>query len=170
MEQPLLLLSAAGILIVIAAMIWLRKPRPSALTEERLHAGRLLEQPQVEETVQRFVAEIKQENQRIISSFRQKNEQLMEEVDQLRDRIDQLEKQVAVVSGQMKAMPAMQLEAEERPLAEEDSLLLRNRYKRVFELQGEGLKAEEIAKRLGAGRGEVELILSLASSGQGKSR
>ncbi|CFJ42119.1 Uncharacterised protein [Mycobacterium tuberculosis] len=42
-------------------------------------------------------------------------------------------------------------------------LALKERYRRVFELEKEGLSPDEIAKRLGAGRGEIDLIFMLAA-------
>jgi len=171
MEQPILLLLAAGLLIVIAAVLWMRKPRSAAQPEPQPLPGKLWEQPQIEAAVQRFVSEIKQENQRVIDRFQQTQAQLMQELNQLQQRVQQLEQQMAAVTQQLAARPAEQgKQPAADPAAEEDALRLRNRYKRVFELQREGLSSEEIAKRLGAGRGEIELILSLAASGQGRSQ
>ena len=46
---------------------------------------------------------------------------------------------------------------------QEENLLLNDRYKEIFELQKQGLNAEEIAKKLDKGCGEVTLILGLAA-------
>lgn len=48
-------------------------------------------------------------------------------------------------------------------LKEEQNLLLNDRYKEIFELQKQGLNAEEIAKKLDKGCGEVSFILELAT-------
>lgn len=42
-------------------------------------------------------------------------------------------------------------------------LLLQDRYREIFELYGQGLTAEEIAKKLNKGYGEVAFILELAA-------
>lgn len=170
MQQPAILLFTAGLLIVIAALLWMRKPRFSSQPQEMQSEGRR-EQASIEEAVQRFVSEIKQENQRVIDRFQQKNTRQMQELNELKQRVQQLEQQLANVTQRMAELSdgSMKQPAAE-PLGAEDALRLRNRYKRVFELHGEGLNSEEIAKRLGAGRGEVELILALAASGQGRSQ
>lgn len=149
---------------MIGALLWFRRAEtaPQAPLLERMR-----EQAHIEETVKRFVTEIKQENQRIISRFQSSKAEWKEEMEQLRVRVAQLEQQVAELSGMVRMSSA---ESAVGTRQNEDRLSLKNRYKRVFELESEGLGAEEIAKRLGAGRGEVELILSLAAKGEGTSR
>jgi DNA-binding NarL/FixJ family response regulator len=46
------------------------------------------------------------------------------------------------------------------------NLLLNDRYKEIFELQEQGLSAEQIAAKLEKGFGEVDFILQLAAQGQ----
>lgn len=45
----------------------------------------------------------------------------------------------------------------------EQNMLLNNRYIEIFELQKQGLSAEQIATKLDRGLGEVEFILQLAA-------
>ncbi len=52
--------------------------------------------------------------------------------------------------------------AETKP-KKEQNLFLNDRYKEIFELKEQGLTADEIAKKLDKGFGEVSLILELAA-------
>ena len=87
---------------------------------------------------------------------------LMEEIASLRRRLEELENAENRASRSSGTGRGGQ-EKEEEP----DLLALRERYQRVFELADEGLTPDEIAKRLGAGRGEIDLIFLLAAKREG---
>lgn len=91
--------------------------------------------------------------------------ELMQEIASLRRRVEELENSwSARQQAPSASQPAQAAAAAE---AEPDMLALRERYRRVFELAKEGLSPDEIAKRLGAGRGEIDLIFMLAAKREG---
>lgn len=105
------------------------------------------------ELMQKFADEMVKENQRLMETVIELNRQTEEKVSQLMTRIQELE----AVVNQLHQDPT-----EEEPEPPGDVLHLRNRYQEVFELFIEGKSIEEISKKLGYGKGELELILQLA--------
>ncbi|MGC5324092.1 DUF6115 domain-containing protein [Brevibacillus sp. SYSU BS000544] len=167
MDQPLFLLFGAGALIVISAF-FLRK-KETVDKQPVIHNA--LDRSEMEKTLQRFVLQVQKENDQTIQQIQQNKQEHTREVNQLHQRLHQVEaelNQLKATTATLQAVPKATVEeiAEEvvqDQEQEEDSFSLRERYKRVFDLKQEGLHPDEIAKKLGAGRGEIDLILSLAS-------
>lgn len=168
MENPLYLLMGAGVLIVIVALL-MKKQRGQNVDQTSQLAQKQWDRAEMEKTLQRFVQQIKQQNEAVQSDLRRANSQLAQEAANLRQRLEKNEQELAQLAKLVNALRssgtplANQQESAEPRKPDEDILALRERYRRVFELQQEGLHIDEIAKRLGAGRGEIELIFSLAA-------
>jgi TolA-binding protein len=160
MGLPITILVGAGVLIILAALLMKKPSRSDALQGNMITA---VERSELEQSLQRFVQQVKRENEAVAVGVHQTRQELIGEVAQLRERLAQTEGQLAVLARQVQSLQAKAiLSREERSDEAEDALALRERYRRVFELRQEGLELDEIAKRLGAGRGEIELIVSLA--------
>lgn len=167
MDQPYYLLIAAGSLIVIISL-FLKKSVPNQPDAQTFLVQKQLERTEMEKTLQRFVQQVKQENESVVVGVHRTKTDLTNEVTQLRERLQNAEEELSQLSKQVQGFQnqlqnrtvSRQTETEE---AEEDILALRDRYRRVFELKQEGHHIDEIAKRIGVGRGEIELIFSLAT-------
>jgi TolA-binding protein len=153
MGLPITILIGAGVLIILVSLM-MKKSSPGD--------GILAE---MEKSLQRFVLQVKRENESVAAGVHESKQELIREVAQLRERLGQAERELAVLARQVQSLQAQASFSRQQESAEEpaDTLALRERYRRVFELKQEGLGLDEIAKRLGAGRGEIELIVSLAS-------
>ncbi|WP_134700400.1 hypothetical protein [Ammoniphilus sp. YIM 78166] len=106
------------------------------------------------ELMQKFADEMVKENQQLMETVIELNRKTDVKVSLLMTRIQELEAEVS----QLQQPPPV--EVPEPP--PRDVLHLRNRYQEVFELFKEGKSIEEISKKLGYGKGELELILQLA--------
>ncbi|WP_139488959.1 DUF6115 domain-containing protein [Brevibacillus dissolubilis] len=177
MDQPHYLLLGAGVLIVILSFL-LKKPAQAESDATQHLAQKQVDLTGMEQTLKRFVKQVKQENEQVMTSVRHDQERLQSELSQMHTRVAALEEELSRVSGKLTSLstvpaqpqhttPNQEPTADERVHNHADTLLLKERYRRVFELKKEGLDIAEIAKRLGAGRGEIELIFSLAEPLQG---
>lgn len=109
--------------------------------------------------------QFKQETALLSAEWQETRADLLREIEFLQKRVEQLEQQLderVVVRETAAAVEAPPVKSAEPVEEQVDMLALRERYRRVFELSKEGLTPDEIAKRLGAGRGEIDLIFSLA--------
>jgi len=114
----------------------------------------------------------KQPNQ----DFRQESQQqIVEKQRQLQSEINELNariKQFSRIAQKNSVQPRVESKIEETSAVTEmevkkdQNLFLNDRYKEIFELKKQGLAAEEIAKKLDKGLGEVSLILELAAQEQ----
>lgn len=165
MDQPLFLLFAAGAVIVISAF-FLRKKE---IVEKQPVIHNALDRSEMEKTLQRFVLQVQKENDQTIQQIQQNKQEHTREVNQLQQRLHQVDaelNQLKVTIATLQAVPKAMVKEiikEEEKEQDDDSFSLRERYKKVFDLKQEGLHPDEIAKKLGAGRGEIDLILSLAT-------
>ncbi|GAA4700956.1 hypothetical protein GCM10023228_00660 [Brevibacillus fulvus] len=142
------------------AALFLKQRSPKA------EASGTLDQKEIERTLQRFVSQIKQENEKVRAELRQTKDEMASELAALRQELEQAEARYQALTVQVRSLGERKQATEEEETRAEDQsdiLALRERYRRVFELKGQGLSLDEIAKTLGAGRGEIELIVSLAS-------
>lgn len=168
MMQPIYLLFGAGAVIVMIAL-FLKKGKAERPASDAYLLHKQQERAEMEKALQRFVAQVKQENEAFLSEVRRQKQEIADQLAAWEQRLRTAESGLAEVSQQLRAWQARvqagaQASGDETNAPEhEDTLALRERYRRVFELQQEGLDSEQIAKRLGAGRGEIELILSLAA-------
>jgi DNA-binding NarL/FixJ family response regulator len=166
MDQPLLLLAGVGVLVVIASL-WM--PRFSG----RANAPQTLQwdAAEVEKSIQRFVQQVKAEQQQAISRALSLHAEGQAEARELEKRVQALEEKVHQLQMELQQVRERVADSGGTPFVpqlEPDALLLKERYRRIFELKEEGLTIDDIAKRLGAGRGEIELIFSLASTSTGR--
>jgi len=168
MMQPIYLLFGAGAVIVLIALFLKRgkadRPAPDAYLMYKQQ-----ERAEMEKALQRFVNQVKQENEAFLAEVRRQKKEIADQLAAWEHRLRTAESGLEQTSQQLRALQAG-IKAGAHDAADqakapehEDTLALRERYRRVFELQQEGLDSEQIAKRLGAGRGEIELILSLAA-------
>ena len=121
---------------------------------------------ELEKSMQKISRQLKQENERLSADVQDTRAELLQEVQQLRKRVEQLENQAKERSPIVETTEIKVSSLPKEPVTEVDMLALRERYRRAFELANEGLSYDEIAKRLGAGRGEIELIFSLAAKNE----
>jgi len=161
MEQSYYLLLGAGALIMIAAL-FLKKGSSPASAEAATVANRQAERAEMEKALQRFVKQVKEENDRLTGEVRNTRQELHQLIASVEARVQTAEMMITQLSSNIASSTAPDEQPEKDPV-DEDTLALQERYSRVFELKKEGLHIDEIAKRLGAGRGEIELIFSLAS-------
>jgi DNA-directed RNA polymerase specialized sigma24 family protein len=159
MDLPYYILIGAGALIMTAALLFKRER--TAGSDETTPQGPW-DKADMEKSLQRFLNQIKHEQKAAEVRWTQANAALAEEVAELKQRLARVESEWAAWRAAGEAAVSGAPRASEEELA--DAFALRERYRRVFELRQEGLSPDEIAKRLGAGQGEIELILSLAGS------
>jgi len=137
--------------------------------QPEIRSQRSAEKAELEQGIQRFAKQIRQEQAAASERIQRSKDELLQELALLRRRVEELENQHHL-AAQAKDAPITVSEegrAAKEP-SEIDMLALRERYRRVFELQREGLSPDEIAKRLGVGRGEIDLIFMLASKHEGR--
>lgn len=93
----------------------------------------------------------------------------MREMSQLKTTMEQQHKLIAHEFEQWKAeRQALEVSIQNAPTSNhKENLFLYERYKEIFDLQKQGLTAEQIAKKLEKGSGEVALILQLAVQERG---
>lgn len=171
LDQPIYLILGAGLLLCIIAFFFGKRGTKNQNEEiQALLLQRKQERAEMEKSIQRFVQQVKQENELVVANLRKTKENLRSDLDQLETRIQELEAELASVQTRLAAvqnpsMQSVQPAVAEKPAAEvqEDTLFLRKRFQKAFDLRKEGKSIDEIAKELGAGRGEMELIFSLAS-------
>lgn len=166
MDQPLYLLFGAGVLIVISAFFLRKKEKQTVDKQSPVH--NTLDRSEMEKTLQRFVLQVQKETDQTIQQIGQNKQEHTREVNQLHQRLHKLEAEinqlrVTVSALQQASNGSAEATVTKEEVKEDDSFLLRERFKRVFDLKNEGLNADEIAKKLGAGRGEIDLIFSLAT-------
>ncbi|AGK55390.1 DUF6115 domain-containing protein [Bacillus sp. 1NLA3E] len=100
-------------------------------------------------------------SQKILENQGQLNRQLME----VKSKLEHYYESIQLEPQQWRAeKPFFEAppQVETKP-KKEQKLLLNDRYKEIFELNVQGLTADEIAKKLDRGYGEVSLILGLAA-------
>lgn len=155
------ILIGAGIICMILALFIQRKSPVDS--DSAILTHRKTDKAEMEKTMHKVSRQLKQENDQLATELSETRSALLSEVKLLRTRVEQLEQQTKEREHVIE-QPRQSVEmAPPEPVAEVDRLALKERYRRAFELAKEGLTHDEIAKRLGAGRGEIELIFSLAA-------
>ncbi|RNB77403.1 DUF6115 domain-containing protein [Brevibacillus panacihumi] len=166
MDLVYIILIGAGLAIMLLALFVRQKGNGN---EPEIRTQRSAQRAELEQGMQRFAKQIKQEQAAASARIQRSNDELLQELELLRKRVEELENQ-RHLAAQAKAepIPASEEGKAAKGPEEIDMLALRERYRRVFELQGEGLSPDEIAKRLGVGRGEIDLIFMLAAKHEGR--
>ncbi|WP_400163001.1 DUF6115 domain-containing protein [Brevibacillus sp. TJ4] len=166
MDTIYIILIGAGICIMLIALLSRQK---GAGKHSGLPKQSSIDKAEIDKALQRVGKRFEEEYTLLARESEQTRLELMQEILALRNRIEELEQSVNAKQEQPSSEQTVQKTA---PVVEEepDVLALKERYRRVFELAKEGLTPDEIAKRLGAGRGEIDLIFMLAAKrerGQG---
>ncbi|MGD8191042.1 DUF6115 domain-containing protein [Brevibacillus ginsengisoli] len=164
MDQPLYLLFGAGAIIVISALFLRKRNNTSDEKNPAIHTS--FDRKEIEGTLKRFVAQVQKENDQAVTTMERNHQKTASEIHQLNERVQHLENELKHMRSLIHSRQEVATTEETIAEPEADSLFLKERFKRVFELKREGLSADEIAKRLGAGRGEIDLIFSLATPEQ----
>ncbi|REK64185.1 DUF6115 domain-containing protein [Brevibacillus sedimenti] len=159
MDLPYYILMGAGALIMAAAFLSKRKQTAASVETAPNEAW---DKADMEKSLQRFLNQIRHEQKATEGRWTQAHAELAKEVAELKQHLARMESEWSAWSAAGQAADAEAPRTSEAVAA--DVFALQERYRRVFELRQEGLSSDEIAKRLGAGQGEIELILSLAGS------
>ncbi|MCC8436883.1 RNA polymerase subunit sigma-70 [Brevibacillus sp. M2.1A] len=156
------ILIGAGMISMLLAFIIKKKQPVDSFSS--LPTQRTTDKDELEKSVQRLQKQVKQETNLLAAEWQEMRADLLEDIASLRKRLDYMEEQWQTSESHNKQeAPKDTHRIEPAPQVQEvDMLALRERYRRAFELSKEGLSRDEIAKRLGAGRGEIDLIFSLA--------
>lgn len=155
------ILIGAGIISMLLAFVIKKKPPVDSFSSLPTH--RTTDKDELDKSVQRIQKQWKQEINLLGAEWQEMRADLLQDIASLRKRLDQLEAQRDhAVSHEPDVAVSINAVPSVSEPQEVDMLALRERYRRVFELSKEGLSPDEIAKRLGAGRGEIDLIFSLA--------
>lgn len=115
-------------------------------------------------TLDQFVQDMSDENQKILNQLAKQKEDWMREKQDLIERIHRLETKMA----EWKNNPKMEVLSSDKPLetAEtNDQFRLQERYQELFNLYAKGKSVPYIAKKTGMNHGEIELILQLSKQG-----
>lgn len=90
---------------------------------------------------------------------------IFQEISELKKSLEQFQMAFEKESEQWRTVNQhMEAAVDQTPKSlNKQHLLLQDRYREIFELYGQGLTAEEIAKKLNKGYGEVAFILELAA-------
>ncbi len=110
----------------------------------------------IEVLLEKFVNEMEEQNEVLLQSISETEEKWEQKVRELEEKIDRLENA---------PQPSHDIKGESTVVNEpdnEDQLELQQRYQRIFQLHQNGLTTAEIARAVGSGKGEVELILQLS--------
>ncbi|WP_326490912.1 DUF6115 domain-containing protein [Brevibacillus brevis] len=155
------ILIGAGMISMLLAFVINKKQPVDSFSS--LPTQRTTDKDELEKSVQRLQKQVKQETNLLAAEWQEMRADLLEDIAGLRTRLDNMEEQWQKSSSHKPEAPKDTNRTEPAPQVQEvDMLALRERYRRAFELSKEGLSRDEIAKRLGAGRGEIDLIFSLA--------
>lgn len=162
MDVVYLIMIGAGVLCMAVALFL--KGNRTDDADRTLLTQRTTDRTEIEKLVQGLERKWRQEKEWVRARLEATEGELRSEMHELRQRVAQWEN--ARPLNQEEPLPQTMHQEKKEGIeapAEVDMLALRERYRRAFELHREGLSADEIAKRLGAGRGEIDLIFALAS-------
>ncbi|GEC88081.1 RNA polymerase subunit sigma-70 [Brevibacillus brevis] len=155
------ILIGAGMISMLLAFVIKKKQPVDSFSS--LPTQRTTDKDELEKSVQRLQKQVKQETNLLAAEWQEMRADLLEDIASLRKRLDNMEEQWQKSESHKQEASKDTNRIEPTPQVQElDMLALRERYRRAFELNKEGLSRDEIAKRLGAGRGEIDLIFSLA--------
>lgn len=163
---------------VILAIAFLRPEQPVNGASENIAK-------EMQEAIEYFSADFDEQNGRLLESVSEMKQQAESKHSKLLGRIESLEQQLFFLQQQMSASQvtstvlselntlaatqeqASQQEAPEskeaEPISNRQSTNIKERYSQIFELYQAGKSIEYVAKKLGMNKGEVQLIIQLAS-------
>ncbi|WP_412914633.1 DUF6115 domain-containing protein [Brevibacillus sp. 179-C 1.1 NHS] len=155
------ILIGAGIISMLLAFVIKKKQPVDSFSS--LPTQRTTDKDELEKNMQRLQKQWKQETNLLASEWQEMRADLLQDIASLHKRLDNMDQQLKQsISHKQHAPKNTDVIEPASQVQDVDMLALRERYRRVFELSKEGLSPDEIAKRLGAGRGEIDLIFSLA--------
>ncbi|PSK07497.1 DUF6115 domain-containing protein [Brevibacillus porteri] len=155
------ILIGAGMISMLLAFVIKKKQPVDSFSS--IPTQRTTDKDELEKSVQRLQKQVKQETHLLSAEWQEMRADLLEDIASLRKRLDIMEEEWQKSESHKQEAPNDTDRIEPAPQVQEvDMLALRERYRRAFELSKEGLSRDEIAKRLGAGRGEIDLVFSLA--------
>ncbi|MFS0553077.1 RNA polymerase subunit sigma-70 [Brevibacillus sp. 179-C8.2 HS] len=155
------ILIGAGIISMLLAFVIKKKQPVDSFSS--LPTQRTTDKDELEKNMQRLQKQWKQETNLLASEWQEMRADLLQDIASLHKRLDNMDQQLKQsISHKQDAPKNTDVIEPASQVQDVDMLALRERYRRVFELSKEGLSPDEIAKRLGAGRGEIDLIFSLA--------
>jgi DNA-binding NarL/FixJ family response regulator len=103
----------------------------------------------------------KTDDQKLLNKQDELNREINELIGTVNFLRSWLEQDYKKIKAEMQALSS--IKQDRNNAKNKQTLLLNDRYKEVFDLYEKGLSADEIAKKLGKGSGEIEFILQLAS-------
>lgn len=128
----------------------------------------------IEATLDQFAYELEQDNQELIAKVTQLKREFEAEINKLNGRLETLENlnisTLSTHAPRIDSLPTPALSVEEAPASQEveqplpktDENAIKHRYEQLFGLYEKGKSIEQIAKKLGMNKGEVQLIIQLA--------
>jgi flagellar motility protein MotE (MotC chaperone) len=146
MGEHWIILIFIGVLL-IAVAFFLKKPPADEKTE-------------LKHLLQSFSKEFEQENERLIEIISRLKQNVDEKMEDFETRIAHCEERIRKLENGAQNVQPMYREEDFS-----DLLQLKNRYRQIFKLAQAGMTPEEIAKQIGTVKGEVDLILHLAKTG-----
>lgn len=114
---------------------------------------------ELENTIQAFMDEFDRENESLLATIKQLKEELKQETDLNRKRIEALEGRMGHLLNAMEDMRGVSKE-EVGP-----ALIFNEHYSRVVAMDREGRTPEQIAKETGIGLGEIQTVLNMVRQG-----
>jgi hypothetical protein len=161
MDIIYIILIVAGIGIMLVSLLAKQKEPGRFYSESPKQNS--TDRAEMEKALQRISKRLEEEQKHLMQDAEHTRLELMQEIAALRKRVDELESFWNAKPDEAASLRQGQAAAVDELQEEPDMLALKERYRRVFELADEGLSPDEIAKRLGAGRGEIDLIFMLAA-------
>ncbi|GAB7388243.1 hypothetical protein BSNK01_20800 [Bacillaceae bacterium] len=113
-----------------------------------------------------LIDKLENEHRRFMDAVSRLKPNLDRQLTVLFQRTEQLEAQLRELQGRIESGGTVAADGAQADLPPQDLLALSERYQEIFSLHRDGKSVEQIAKTLGMGNGEVQLILQLASLGE----
>lgn len=113
---------------------------------------------EVDQALDLYVAEITDSNRQVVEHLERLKNQMDEEHDRWRDRVGQLEEEIAELREIVASLGDPSARSRDSAFGN-----IHERYSRLIELKRQGFSTHEIVKKTGMNHGEVNFILMLAA-------
>ncbi|WP_232697060.1 DUF6115 domain-containing protein [Brevibacillus daliensis] len=179
MEQMIWILLGIGAFAILVSAVSLylsrKKEQSDGSARQTFHPAETtsshVERSEMEQALKKFVSQVKKENEQTnryaeasVRELKQENNYLKDEIADLYQQISSLSKEQQQLIHNLQQSHSTEQVGPEEIQNENDIFALKNRYSRVFELANSGMSSIDIAKKLGVGHGEIQLIMSLSTS------